>query len=163
MSTAIVYITKHGCTGKASRILGEKLGNDVTVINLKSDGEPDLSLYDTVIVGGSIHVGKIQRRIKKFIEKHREELLTKRIGLYLCCMYEGETAEKQFEEAYPLELRDHACAIGLFGGEFDFSKMNFFERMIVKKVASIEESVSRLDPGAIEEFARKISAADREI
>ena len=162
MSTAIVYITRHGCTGKAARILREKLGGDVTAVNLKSDGTPDLSQYDTVIVGGSIHVGRIQRRITKFIEKHLEELLAKRLGLYLCCMYEEERAEKQFEEAYPLELRDHACATGLFGGEFDFSKMNFFERKIVKKVANIEESVSRLDPGAIEEFARKISATDRE-
>jgi menaquinone-dependent protoporphyrinogen oxidase len=163
VNTAIVYMTKHGCTEKAAQILMEKLGGDVAAVNLKSAGEPDLSQYDTVIIGGSIYAGKIQVRVTKFIEKHREVLLTKRLGLYLCCMFDGETAGKQFEEAYPWELRDHACATGLFAGELDFSKMNFFERKIVKKVANIEESVSRLDSCAIEEFAQKMSEADQEI
>lgn len=163
MNTAIVYMTKHGCTEKAAQILREKLRSDVAAVNLKNAGEPDLAGYDTIIIGGSIHAGKIQGQITKFIEKQWDELLTKRLGLYLCCMFEGETAQKQFEEAYPLELRDHAYATGLFGGEFDFSKMNFFERKIVKKVANIEESVSRLDSGAIGEFARKISVADTSI
>ena len=163
MNTAIVYMTKHGCTEKAAQILIEKLGGDVAAVNLKSDCEPDLSRYDTVIIGGSIYAGKIQGRVTKFIEKHREVLLTKRLGLYLCCMYEGETAEKQFEEAYPWDLREHACSTGLFGGEFNFPKMNFFERKIVKRVAKIEKSVSSLDSGAIEEFAHKMSIADQKI
>jgi menaquinone-dependent protoporphyrinogen oxidase len=160
VKTAIVYMTKHGCTEKAARILNEKLAGEVKAFDLKSDGEPDLSAYDTVIIGGSIHAGKIQGRLKNFMEMRREELLTKRLGLYLCCMFEGETAQKQFEEAYPPELRDHASAAGLFGGEFDFSKMNFFERKIVKKVANIDESVSRINSGAIEEFADEISFED---
>ena len=67
-------------------------------------------------------------------KKRSDILKQKRLGLYLCCMEEGETAQKQFNEAYPVELRDHATALGLFGGAFNFEKMNAFERMIIKKV-----------------------------
>jgi menaquinone-dependent protoporphyrinogen oxidase len=69
-------------------------------------------------------------------------------------MYEGETAQKQFDEAYPAELRTHASASGLFRGAFDFDKMGFMEKAIVKKVAGVTESVDKLDIDTIEAFAR---------
>jgi len=157
MSTLIVYMTKHGCTERTAGMLKEHLYGEVTLVNLKKEKKPDLSRHETIVIGGSIRAGRIQEGVRKFCERNRETLLGKRLGLYLCCMYDGETADKQFEEAYPEELRRHAAAAGLFGGEFDFQKMNFIERKIVKKVARVEESVSRIDSEAIRNFAVKIS------
>jgi menaquinone-dependent protoporphyrinogen oxidase len=157
MSALIAYITRHGCAGKAAGMLKEHLTGEITIVDLKKEKKPDLSPYDTVIVGGSIHAGRLQKGVMKFLERNREALLEKRLGLYLCCMEEGETAVKQFENVYPEDLRRHAVASGLFGGEFDFEKMNFIERKIVRKAAGIEESVSRIDAAAIREFALKIS------
>jgi len=150
-------MSKHGCAEKTAGMLKEHLGGEVALVNLKKEKNLDLSRYDTIIVGGSIHAGRIQRGVRKYLERHRETLLGKQLGLYLCCMEEGETAEKQFEEADPEELRRHAAATGLFGGEFDLEKMNFFERKIVKKAAKVEESISRIDTEAIREFVEKIS------
>ena len=99
----------------------------------------------------------MQKGIKKFCQKNFNMLLKKRLGLFLCCMEEGETAQKQFDEAYSEELRNHVAAAGLFGGEFDFNKMNFFERAIVKKVANISENVSKLKEETIHQFASKFS------
>ena len=42
----------------------------------------------------------------------------------MCCMEEGEKATNQFNEAFPDELIQHASATGIFGGEFNFEKMN---------------------------------------
>lgn len=50
-------------------------------------------------------------------------------------MEEGEVAQKQLQNAFPDELLNIAKATACFGGEFNFEKMNFFERLIVKKVA----------------------------
>ena len=72
-------------------------------------------------------------------------------------MYEGEVAEKQFDEAYPEDLRRHAAVTGLFGGALLLEKMNFIERKVIKKIAKIEESVSRIDDEAIREFASGVS------
>jgi len=157
MSTLIVYITRHGCTEKAAEKLENSLDDDVTIVNLKKNSKPDLSSFDTIIIGGSIHAGQIQKKIKKFCRENLSTLLQKRLGLYLCCMEEGDTAQKQFEEAYPAELRNHAAAAGLFGGEFDFNKMNFLERSIVKKVANIIESVSKLRADQIHQFVATLN------
>jgi menaquinone-dependent protoporphyrinogen oxidase len=157
MSTLIAYMTRHGCAEKAAELLEGKMNDDVAIINLKKDSKPDLSKFDTIIIGGSIHAGQIQNRIKKFCQKNLNTLLKKRLGLFLCCMEEGETAQKQFEDAYSEELRNHAAAKGLFGGEFDLNRMNFFERAIVKKAANISENVSKLNEAAIYQFASKFS------
>lgn len=81
--------------------------------------------------------------------------MTKHLGLFLCCMFEGEKAEQQFEATYPKELREHSSANGLFGGEFMISKMNFLERQIVKKVAGVTSDVSKINVEEIERFANK--------
>jgi menaquinone-dependent protoporphyrinogen oxidase len=47
--------------------------------------------------------------------------------------------------------------MGLFGGELLVSKMNFFERQIVKKVDGITADQSHLDMEAIYEFATRLN------
>ena len=157
MNSVVLYATRHGCAEEAARQLQNKINGSVQLVNVKKDSIPDLSGFDTVIIGGSIHAGRIQSRIKKFCNKNIDLLKQKRLGLYLCCMEEGETAQKQFDEAYPDELRNYAEALGLFGGAFDFEKMNVAERLIVKKVAKISESVFRLNEENILRFATIIN------
>lgn len=67
-----------------------------------------------------------------------------------------EEAENQFKSAYPEILRNHAISSKVMGGEFRFDKMNFFERAIVKKIAGISESVSKIDEAKIQEFVKDI-------
>jgi len=156
MNTLITYITRHGSTETASQILEKSLGENVTRLNLKKDKMPSLEDFDTIILGASIHAGQVQGKMKKFIEQNKTTLLKKKLGLFLCCMEEGEKAESQFQAAFPGELREHATASGLFGGEFNFDKMNFFEKWIVKKVAKVTEPVSNIKEKNIQEFASKI-------
>jgi menaquinone-dependent protoporphyrinogen oxidase len=154
MGTLIVYMTTHGCTEKAARSLAALLRDrDVHLVNLKKQKPGDISAYDTVIIGGSIHAGRIQGKVKRFCQNHLEILRQRRLGLFLCCMEEGENAVKQFTEAFPEELRTHAAVTGLFGGEFNIPRMNFLQRAIVKKVANITESISRLKEDQIHQFA----------
>lgn len=153
MKAAVIFMSSHGTTRKAVEILSQNLGGSVDLINLKENPNPGLTGYDGVIVGGSIHAGSVQKNIRQFIDRNKEILLTKKIGLFLCCMYEGDLAQKQFETAFPQDLREKAQAIGLFGGEFIFSTMNFIERQIVKKVSGITSDVSKIDSDAIQRFA----------
>ena len=155
MSTLILYMSRHGCAEKASQLLAEKLEGKVSLINLTKEKKPDISTCDSVIIGGSIHAGQIQDRIRKFCQENMDRLLRIKVGLYLCCMEQGETAWKQFNDAFPEQLREHAVAKGLFGGEFNFERMSFFEQKIVEKVANVTESKSMLDLDAIQEFVGK--------
>lgn len=158
MRTLIVYCSSHGTTEKAAGLVAEYLEGEVLSVDLKRDKiDFELKDYDTVIIGGSIHAGSIQRRIKQFIAKHQDELLEKELGLFLCCMREGELAIQQFNQAFPQDLRKNSAAMALFGGEFLVSKMNFFERQVVKKVDGVVEDRSNLDTKAIMEFAATIN------
>ena len=159
MKTRIVFSTKHGCTEKCAQKIKNHLSGDTVVVNLKQNGNVDLSGFDTVIIGGSIHASRVQTRIIKFLNKNSEILLEKKLGLFLCCMEQGEKAVKQLNDAFPHVLRNHASACEILGGEFNFEKMNFIERFIVRKVAKTEKSVSRISDDKIERFAEKINSA----
>jgi menaquinone-dependent protoporphyrinogen oxidase len=156
MKTLVAYATRYGCARRAAETLRDRLGEDVDLVDLKSDADPDPAPYDAVIVGGSIQAGRVQQRVRGYCERRARELLGKRLGLYLCCMYEGEIASKQLADAFPQALREHATATGLFGGEIDLEKIGFVARVVVKKVAGVTESVSKLDGAAIAAFAERM-------
>jgi menaquinone-dependent protoporphyrinogen oxidase len=156
MKTLITYCTTHGCTEKAALELKTFLGNNVELINLKEKSNPDLKKFTRVIIGGSIHAGQIQKKVKDFCNKNLTELQTKELGLFICCMEEGEKAKTQLTEAFPKVLRQNAKAIAYFGGEFDFKKMNYFQKLIVKKVAKINSSTSKVDHDSIRNFSKKM-------
>lgn len=158
MKTLIVYSTTHGCTEKTANELRQYLGETVSLSNLKKDTKHKLEQFERIIIGGSIHAGQIQKRVKTFCTNNLEELKTKELGLFICCMEEGEKAQKQLQYAFPEELHKAAKASAFLGGEFDFNKMNFFEKLIVKKVAHVEESTSNYNKEAIKTFSKKMNS-----
>jgi len=157
MKTLIIYATTHGCTQSCAEKLKTQLAGEVDLVNLKDSDEIRVDDYDRVMVGGSIHAGRIQGRVVRFCTKNLSTLLKKKTGLFLCCMEKGEKAKKQFEDAFPAELRRHASASGLFGGGFDFTRMNWIEKAIIKKVSHVTESISNMDEEAITRFAREMA------
>lgn len=156
MKTAIIYSSTHGTTEKVAARLATLLGNENTgLFNLRNESNIDISAFDTVIIGGSIHAGNIQMRIKKFCKSNLLALLDKKLGLFMCGMNEPEY-EKEFRNAFPDLLREHAIATCIPGGEFLFENMNFFQRAIVSKISGIKESVSRIDDSKIISFAEAL-------
>ena len=152
MKTLIVYATTHGCTEECAMKIKDGLEDETTLVNIKKASVPNLHDFDTILIGGSIHAGMIQRKLKKFCKKNEALLLDKKLGLFLCCMEEGEKAQEQFENAFPQKLRDHAVAKGFFGGAFRFDRMNAIEKAIIKKVAQIESDVSKISEKNISNF-----------
>lgn len=153
MSTAIIYISKHGTTEKIAELLKSKLEPDQTqLFNMKKTKLIELENYDTIIIGASIHVGSIPKILRQFIANNISILLKKKIALFLVCMLKDEKREEQFNNAFPSELRKISMVNGLMGGEFNFNKMNFLERAIVKKIAGKSSNVSEIDYDAIEDL-----------
>jgi menaquinone-dependent protoporphyrinogen oxidase len=162
MKSLIVFCSTHGTTAKAAHLLRKQIEGDVIVINLeKTKLHSDLELFDSVIIGGSIHAGSIQGKIKKFMKENDDVLQRKNLGLFLCCMREGEEAFKQFDNVFPHQLRELAVAKGLFGGEFVFSRMNFFEKIIARSVSGSTDDKSNLDEEAIREFATTFNRSNK--
>ena len=158
MKTAIVYVSKHGTTEKTALKIQEGLGISATqLFDLKKSSSLDLSQFDQIIIGGSIHAGMIQNRIKDFCNKNAVLLLEKRLGLFISCFYEGEIAQTQLEKAFPEVLRKHAISCKVMGGEMLLEEMNFFEKLIVKKVAGVTQTDSNIKNENIEAFINEMS------
>lgn len=157
MKTIIVYATKYGCTKKCAENLSKKLNDNVDLCNLKEKKDIDISQYDKVIVGGSIYIGKIQKEISEFCNKHLEDLKAKKSGIFICCMKDGEAAEAELKEAFPQELLDKAVVKSFFGGEFIFNKMNFLDRFIAKKVSKTDTDMSNILYENINRFAESMN------
>ncbi len=158
MNTIIVYASTHGTTEKVAKIISEKLEGENTLVNLKKNKNIDLNPYEQIIIGGSIHAGMLQKRVRKFCEKNMSILLQKRVGLFISCMDDNKAPE-QFERAFPITLRSHALSCKTTGGEFRMDKMNFIERAIVKKVAGVTESVNNIKNDQIDEFVKELSVS----
>ncbi|HYW95554.1 MAG TPA: flavodoxin domain-containing protein [Bacteroidales bacterium] len=161
MKTLLVYESTHGCTEKCAVRLHGLLAVKPEIIRLRRIGRINVNNYNTVIIGGSIHAGTMQSRVRNFLTSNVEKLKNKRLGLFVCCMEEGKKAEDQFNNSFPEELRERAVARGIFGGEFDFDRMNFFQRAIVRKVKGINESVSNIVDEEIVRFAENINSSHR--
>ncbi len=156
MKGILIYLSKHGTTEKVARQMHSLLGDEFLLINLKTTKLPELSQYDTIIIGGSIHAGSIQKEIHLLCKNNLTLLLQKQLGLFLCCMYEGEVAKQEFNAAFPNSLIAHAKTTAITGGEFLFSEMSWIEKVIVRKIVGVKESQSKINSEAITSFVTSL-------
>ena len=136
MKAAIVYATKYGCTKKCAEMLKTYLNGEADILSAKSD-KISLAQYDTVFIGGSVYMGKIQQEITHFCKRNLKQLLHKKIGLFACC-YTPKDTEGFFEILFPLELLHHASYVTSVGGKMDYDKMNFLYRKLFQSLKKID-------------------------
>jgi len=158
MKTVILIMSSHGCTIDVAHQLRGQLSGDVSILNLKEKQSVDLNDFDRVIIGGSIHAGKIQKKIRAFCEENLNELCLKETGLFVCCMYEGEIAQMQFQQAFPEKLQQCAKATSILGGALNFEKMNFWERYAIRKITGFTESTNHIKHDSVNNFAARMNA-----
>ncbi len=156
VKTLIAYGTRYGAAAECAAALKERLPGDVDVIHL-AEGSAEASEYDQVIVGGSIYMGQIQSHVKKFVQGQQEALLSRPLGLFLCCGRTDAFAE-QFQNAFPESMRQHARRAECFGYAYSLERMKFLDRWILKVVAKVARSERSLDFGAIGSMAAQFSS-----
>jgi menaquinone-dependent protoporphyrinogen oxidase len=157
LKTLIIYTTKNGSVEKAANMLKTKLNHEVQLINLMVEEPPSLGQYDTIILGGSIYMGKIQKKLTKYMENHLPELTTKRIGLFICAGHpKSDIRKKELEEAFPKSLYEKAIVKEILGDEIHLEKLNFVEKWMIKTVKGSELNSSNLSKDKIVWFAKRI-------
>jgi len=156
MKTILIYASIHGTTEKVAHYIAKYLA-DVTVVRLSNSSDISISEYDRVILGGSIHMGNVQSAIKTFCAKHRRELLSKPVALFVCGMEkEVQKQEEELRKAFPDDINKHALTKAFVGGEFLFEKMSFIQRMIIKKIAHTDQSQSAINYDELDRFIAEI-------
>ncbi|MCK5136436.1 MAG: hypothetical protein KAR19_11660 [Bacteroidales bacterium] len=155
MKTLIAYSTTLGCTEQCASKLKNDLGADVEMVRISRRRRYNLHNHETIIIGGSIHEGMIQRSVYKFCENNLDVLLQKQIGLFVCCMDPDANEQKLIKRAFPDQLVKHALASGFFGGELNIKKMNLLQKIMTRKAARLQKE-PEIDFQKILDFARML-------
>jgi menaquinone-dependent protoporphyrinogen oxidase len=157
MKTLIVFSSKHGTTEKCANLIMKELKGTVDIINLKNQISKDISSYNNIIIGGSIHVGRLQDEVKKFAKENEEVLKDKNIGIFICCKDEEDKAIEYMKYNLSELIVEKAIVKEHLGHEINLEKMNFLEKALLKNIFKIKESYSKIDYDAIKRIANKIN------
>ncbi len=158
MNTLIVYGTTYGFTEQCAKTLAQKLDGPADLVNI-SKGEPaSLAGYEAVILGSSIYMGQVNKKLKDYMDAHAVELAKKKVGLFLCSGL-PENLEQNFTENFPKELLDAAIAREHFGGILDKSKMSFGHKMITRMMEGVTQKDGKPAPAPKPERIDRLAAA----
>lgn len=160
MKGIIIYATKYGSTEKAVKLLQSKIPGGIKTVNVAKEKAPDLSSFDTVILGGPIYAGRMLGALSAYMRRNREALQGKRLALFVCAGEQDPAqSEKQLAAAFPEDLYNRAVAREAFGGELYWDKLDGMTKFILRVVKGIKEGFARLSEAKIERFAREVSGA----
>ena len=158
MSILIAYRSKYGYTERCCRELARLITAESVVVDLATHRVPALAGFDAVLIGGSIYGGKTQREVGAFCDRQARALRATRVGLFICCLYEGDHAREQLRSAFPEWLTAHAFATGFFGGEIRSGSLTLLDRLLVRAVSPLSGDVSRPKPQEIQAMADAVNA-----
>jgi menaquinone-dependent protoporphyrinogen oxidase len=148
MNILILYGTTEGQTEKIAEHMANAMrnkGHEVTTHYGKAlPADVSLDTFDAVIIGGSIHMGRYQPYIKKFITIHRDWLNGMPSAFFSVCMaVHSQNAKSQGEaKAYVAKLlHDTGWQPKLthtFAGAVKYTQYNFITRFIMKMISKRE-------------------------
>jgi len=129
MKTLIIYASVYGYASDCVKKCKEQVKGEVAVFDIMSDAVPSLEDADNIMIGGSIYMGQIQKKLKLYCNQNLEALLKKRVALFLCCGL-PENFEATLKASFPEELIRKAVAKECLGGELRVDRMKLGHRMI---------------------------------
>jgi len=160
MRVLIAFGSRYGTTASCARALAGMIRSPSVILDLARSRAADLKLFDVVIIGGSIYGGKLLRHVTAFCERHQDALLGKRIGVFICCLYQGDHARLQLRDAFPPWLLERSFAHALAGGELFYSRLNLLDRLLVRGLSRGRRDVMRLNPEALQALADAVNALE---
>lgn len=156
MKAIILYTTKHGCAEEVAKVLQCHLGAGTERVNLMKAQPDNLAMYDTVILGGSVYFGRVQKNLRHFIHQERTNLAGKNLGLFICAGAQGSKAEAELDQIFPKELRDHATVCAVLGDKIVSTRLSRFEKWVVRIVDGTKGNRGGLHNDKIHEFASSL-------
>jgi menaquinone-dependent protoporphyrinogen oxidase len=144
-----VFGTGEGQTAKIADSITREFsarGHEATAVNVAEiDPELDLDEFDAVLIGASVHYGRQQKSIKKWVNTNRDVLVKKPNGFFQVSGASGAKNDEGLAEATGyVDKFIHATSwrpdsIALFGGALRFSEYGFLKRALLKFIVRNQE------------------------
>ena len=158
MNILIVYTGRHGTTRSLVDRIAAGIAGSVDIIDVRTQTMPTLDRYNKVLIGGPIYNGLLSARIRLFCERHKTQLLSRKVGLFLSCITGFEQAERYMKIAFPRWLLDHAFAKEQLGGKLVRKSIRPSQRWLLSLLVGIREDRDTINPDAI---TRLVSATNK--
>jgi len=159
MKSLILYASKYGTTADCAKKLASLLKGETEVRDINGQSRVDFSSFDRIIIGSSVYMGMVNKKIKNFCESNKIELLNKELVIFICSGI-PENFNAVIEANFSLEIRSHAIDLTYFGGELELSKMNFMDKTIAGLMAKQKgenQPIVKIDAAAIRELAERLN------
>ncbi|WP_318567234.1 flavodoxin domain-containing protein [Salinigranum marinum] len=144
-----VFGTGEGQTEKIADSITEEFrarGHEATTVNVAEiDSELDLDEFDAVLIGASVHYGRQQKSVRKWVKMNRDVLVRTPNGFFQVSGASGAKNDEGLAEAtgYLDKFIDDTNwqpdRIALFGGALRFSEYGFLKRALLKFIVRNQE------------------------
>lgn len=151
MSTvAIVYATREGQTARIAEHIADRVfaaGHAATVMAVEEGPAPStIAEADAIIVGASIHLGKHEPEMARFVEARAEELGARPSAFFSVSLsmrdgepgHQGRAQAEAYVEQFFRGTAWRPDLIGLFAGALRYSQYGFVKRALLKRIARAE-------------------------
>ena len=133
MKLLIAYTSKNGVAKRCAEMLAQNLPAPVEydIVDL-SVSTPELCSYDAAVLGGSIHFGGFNKKLKRFLKDNKGAISSLPTAVYICC-----GLPHRYDEYAEIALpRGFEPSLGVyhFGGELKPDKLRGFDKLVVKNL-----------------------------
>ena len=144
MKILIIYATSEGQTKKIAEFMEQQLKHlnyDVILSDVSEDIN-NIDIYDTILIGASVHMFSYQKSIQEFVLKNHKLLNSKHSAFFSVSMTNASTNEEDQNNANSLakSFFDNTLwkpnEVMQFAGALKFTKYGFFKRLIMKLISS---------------------------
>ena len=146
MNILIIYATKHGVSKRAAERLADELRstNEISLYDI-NDSPPAPIGFDVIILGGSIRMTKLNKKLKKYLKEHIDAITNMPSAFFICC-----GIIRDFEDYKTTELPTKikfSLGVECFGGELKPDKIHGFDKLLVR---IMRQSILTQDPDLAE-------------
>ena len=142
MKILIIYATKNGVSKKAAERLFDLLSqtNEISLYDI-NNAPPAPDAFDVIVLGGSVRMLKINKRLKKYLKEHIDAISNMPSAFFFCC-----GIIRDFEDYVATELPpkiQFSLGVECFGGELKPDKVKGLDKIIVR---TMRQSILTQDP-----------------
>jgi len=170
IKTLVLYSSVDGQTLKIINRIIELIEGEATLINIDDNPDIDFSLYDKVLIGGSIRYGNFRKNLLDFVNRHKAQLDSLPNAFFVVCL----TARKP-EKAIPAnnaymmkfdQLSQWQPRLkGVFAGALLYSRYNWWQTLLIQLIMKMtggstdsSQDIELTDWSKVETFSRDFSA-----
>lgn len=174
MKILIIYSSTDGQTQKIAEVIASELQTQQpsTVVDLRPLAQAEsavLADYDKVIIGASIRYGHFNRTLEPYINRHADELNSKKTAFYAVNLT-ARKADKNtpqtnvYTRKFLQRINWQPTQSAVFAGALRYPGYGFFDRFMIRLIMKItggetdtSKEIEYTDWQKVAEFAREFS------